>query len=187
MNNNGTNQLQISTMEAYMATYSYSSLTTFEQCPLKYRFIYIDRIWSDRESIEAFLGKRAHEVLKVLYSDYRYRPPSKREILRIYHRLWDEKWHDGVFITKQDRTAEDYRGLGHRCIEDYYERYAPFNQSEVIALEHAILARLDSKGNYWLRGIIDRLCQGLAGVYEIHDYKTSERLLEPEEVEEDRC
>ena len=50
-----------------MKTYSHSRLSTFEQCPLKFKFQYIDKIEKAEESVEAFMGKRVHEVLEKLY------------------------------------------------------------------------------------------------------------------------
>ena len=39
-----------------MEIYSYSRIKTFENCPLKYRYRYIDRIKVDTEGVEAFMG-----------------------------------------------------------------------------------------------------------------------------------
>ena len=57
-----------------MTLYSHSRLSNFEQCPLKYKLRYIDRVESKIEgSIEAYLGSRAHEVLEKIYRDHRSR------------------------------------------------------------------------------------------------------------------
>ena len=52
-----------------MEIYSYSRIKTFENCPLTYRYRYIDRIKVDTEGVEAFMGSRVHESLKKLYRD----------------------------------------------------------------------------------------------------------------------
>lgn len=50
-----------------MPIYSHSRLSTFEQCPNKYKLHYIDKVETEAEqSIEAFLGSRAHETLEKL-------------------------------------------------------------------------------------------------------------------------
>ena len=49
-----------------MARYSHSKMSTFRQCPLKYRFGYIDRIKKEEEGIEAFTGSCVHEALEEL-------------------------------------------------------------------------------------------------------------------------
>ena len=47
--------------------YSYSQLSTFKNCPQKYKIQYIDKVKNNNESIESFLGKRIHESLEWLY------------------------------------------------------------------------------------------------------------------------
>ena len=53
--------------------YSYSKLNCFNTCPQQYKIIYIDKVRKNDESIEAYMGKRVHEVLEWLYSidDYK--------------------------------------------------------------------------------------------------------------------
>ena len=53
-----------------MATYSYSKLQTYEQCALRYKFKYIDKIPVEiEETIEGFLGKCVHSALDFLYKE----------------------------------------------------------------------------------------------------------------------
>jgi len=48
-----------------MTMYSHSKLRSYEQCPQKYKFQYIDKIKVEvKESIELFLGRRTHKTLK---------------------------------------------------------------------------------------------------------------------------
>jgi hypothetical protein len=46
-----------------MPIYSHSRLETFETCPQKYNFRYIDEIAKLKEqTVEAFVGSRVHET-----------------------------------------------------------------------------------------------------------------------------
>ena len=45
-------------------TFSHSSLNCFETCPKQYHFRYVEKIRVDLEGIEAFMGKRVHEILE---------------------------------------------------------------------------------------------------------------------------
>ena len=49
------------------SVFSPSSLYCFENCPRQYAFRYIDKIKIETEGIEAFTGKRVHEILERLY------------------------------------------------------------------------------------------------------------------------
>jgi len=111
-----------------MPIYSHSRLGCFETCPLKYKLSYIDKIDRDEQGIEAFLGSRFHETMEKLYKDLGCKIYTLEELLNYYETKWDKEWTDDVIVTKKDRTAKDYKNIGKKCIEDYYERYHPFNQ-----------------------------------------------------------
>jgi len=49
--------------------YSNSRIETFEQCPRKYKFRYLENIKTGTEGVEAYVGKRVHETLEKLYRD----------------------------------------------------------------------------------------------------------------------
>jgi len=169
-----------------MPSYSNSSLGTFEECPLKYRFAYVDRIRIPEEGIEAFLGSRFHEVMEKLYEELPYKKNTLDDCLSYFDVRWDREFHEDVMIVAPDKTAEDYKKLGRKFIEDYYRRYDPFDQSRVLGLERRFSVDLDGTGRYLVKGVIDRLAQAPDGTYEIHDYKTSSSLPEQKKMDEDR-
>jgi putative RecB family exonuclease len=169
-----------------MTIYSHSRLETFKNCPLKYKFNYIDKIKREEEGIEAFLGSRFHEVMEKIYKDLPFRKYSLNELLDFYEDDWDKKYHDKIVITDNERKAKDYKEIGKKFIEDYYKRYYPFNQGKVLGIERRVIINLDDKGEYKLRGYIDRLDQAKDRTYEIHDYKTSKSLPEQSKMDEDR-
>jgi len=104
-----------------MTTYSHSKLGTFQQCKYKYKLQYIDKIKSDLESIEIFMGKRVHEALEKLYNDLKLQKlNTKEELLQFFEKIWDENWHDNVFIVKDEYTAKNYKEMGKKFIADYY-------------------------------------------------------------------
>ncbi|GAI32254.1 unnamed protein product [marine sediment metagenome] len=63
-----------------MAYYSHSRLETFQNCPLKCKLNYIDKIKREEEGIEAFLGSRFHEVMEKIYKDLPFRKYSLDEL-----------------------------------------------------------------------------------------------------------
>jgi len=169
-----------------MPIYSHSRLGCFETCPLKYKLSYIDKIDRDEQGIEAFLGSRFHEAMEKLYKDLKFKTYSQKELLSYYETQWDKEYSEAVIVTKKDRTPEDYKNIGRKCIEDYYKRYYPFNQGRVLGLERGILIDLKGDDKYKLRGVIDRIVQAEDDTYEIHDYKTSGHLPEQKHLDEDR-
>lgn len=169
-----------------MAEYSHSQLTTFESCPLQYRFIYVGRIKRYEEGIEAFLGQRFHEAMERLYKERALRVMPLDEVLAFYEKRWAEKWHGEVKVKKEGRTPDDYRLMGRRFIEYYYKRHHPFDEGKVLGLERYIRFPLDEKKRHNFKGIIDRLMLAPDGAFEVHDYKTSSNLPAQTEVDTDR-
>ena len=108
-----------------MPEYSISQLDNFEECPRQYKFRYVDRIMRYEEGIEAFLGQRFHDAMEWLYGEQAFRAVPLEELLEYYEQNWAENWHSGVKIRKEGRSADDYRLMGRRFIEDYYKRHAP--------------------------------------------------------------
>ncbi|MEW5705716.1 MAG: PD-(D/E)XK nuclease family protein [Actinomycetota bacterium] len=169
-----------------MAVYSYSKLETFKSCPLRYKFTYIDRIKRPGEGIEAFMGKRIHEVLEKLYADLQYKKQnSLNELLADYESRWKANWHDNVNIKKEGLTQDNYFEMGRECIRAYYERYQPFNQAITLGLERKVVFFLDPEKRFQMVGYIDRLDQRPDGTYEIHDYKSSNTCPEQTDLDAD--
>ena len=170
-----------------MPIYSHSQLSIYEECPLKYKLCYRDRIKRYTEGVEAFLGGMVHEALKKGYDHVKLaRLATLDELLACYDTLWQQNWHDEIVITKKDLTADDYHALGKKMIETYYQRHAPFDQDITIGTEMRIRFSLDDSGRYPFQGIIDRLARTHSGTYHIHDYKTSAYLPSQEDVDNDR-
>ena len=169
-----------------MATYSHSQLSMYEQCPLKYKLCYRDKIKRDVEGVEAFVGSRVHDTLKKCYDDVRLtKVDTLDELLSYYDNIWQQNWHDSIIITKKDLTQDHYKALGKRMLETYYQRYAPFGSDITISTEMRIAFSLDDD-RYRLMGYIDRLSRAEGDVHQIHDYKTSAYLPSQQDADIDR-
>ena len=75
------------------ALYSHSRLSSFENCPKQFEFRYIQKIPSETESIESFVGKRVHEILERLYLFVgRDQIPGVEKVVDRYQKLWEETY-----------------------------------------------------------------------------------------------
>ncbi len=171
-----------------MTVYSHSRLSTFEQCPHKFKLQYIDKVETEvEESIEAFMGVRTHETLEKLYRDLQYQKTnSLDDLLGFLRDEWEKNWNDSIVIVKKQYSKDNYLKMAEKFITDYYKHYEPFDQNRTIAIEERVMVTLDESGEYKLQGFIDRLAEADKGYYEIHDYKTNSRLPLPEYIENDR-
>ncbi|MCX6801543.1 MAG: PD-(D/E)XK nuclease family protein [Candidatus Diapherotrites archaeon] len=118
--------------------FSHSRIESFENCPLKFKFEYIDKLETGHESIEAFMGSRVHETLEKLYRDKRFqKEDSLKDLLGFYSSQWEKNWHEEVRIVRKEYSAENYKKMGEKYIEEYFNSYKPFGQSKTLGLEES--------------------------------------------------
>jgi len=168
--------------------FSHSRLSSFEICPLRYKFAYIDRVKVEAEdTVETFLGSRVHEALEKLYRNLQFeRLLTLDGVLAFFNREWEKNWNDSIIIVNIDYTRENYRKMGERYLIDYYQRYKPFSEGKILGLETTDTLSLDEDGKYGFYIRIDRLMDMGNGLYEIHDYKTNMTLPRQEDLDKDR-
>jgi putative RecB family exonuclease len=169
-----------------MPVWSHSRLQAFRQCPRKFFYRYVQRVKlpEEPETIEQFVGSRAHDALEWLYEEVQGgRTPSAADVLAKLDAAWDDEWHDGITMPAGERPSGDHREEARRWLADYHERHAPFTDARVMGLERRITFALDEAGGVKMQGVIDRLSRAVDGTWQIHDYKTSRSL--PTQAEKD--
>lgn len=156
--------------------FSHSSLSTFEQCPAKYKLYYLEGIEKPHESVESFLGRRVHESLEFLYREVGNGNTLLFDNLNDHFKnSWESEWHEHIVIVNPKLTARDYLRIGEQCLARYFRMYHPFKEL-VEGIEMEIVFKLADDDDFQIKGIIDRLDRK-DGKFEIHDYKTSKRAM----------
>ena len=168
--------------------YSHSRLSSFEQCKQKFQFRYLLEIPEESEGVEAFVGKRVHEILERLYQFVgRDQVPSLRRVLERYEAEFDEHYdEDRIRIVRSEFDRAHYLALGADCLSRYYRRYYPFDQDETLGLERHVRFNLDQEGRYQVQGYIDRVCRAPDGIIEIQDYKTGKWVPSRKQLDSER-
>jgi putative RecB family exonuclease len=144
---------------------SYSSISTYETCPAKYRFQYETRLPTSSSPALAF-GETLHRTL------YRFhdRPvPVAPSLPELYEMLEGEWISDGYRDESEERL---YRDHARQVLGEYHHRNADSFRIPA-ALEFRF--RVEVEG-VELSGMIDRMDRLPGGGYEIIDYKTNRRL-----------
>jgi len=168
-----------------MTVYSHSRISTFENCPYKYKLQYIDKIKVEAPTIiEAFMGDLVHKVLEKLHRDLQlHKINSKQELLSLFKDLWEKGFSEDIIIAKKEYTWKNYFTVGEHCISSYYAHYKPFDDMTVIGLETQDKLTLPDGNKWHVR--IDKL--GFNGTtYYVSDYKTNSKLKTQEEADLDR-
>ncbi len=169
-----------------MAIYSHSKISTFEQCPFKYKLKYIDKLKPLVEkTIESHLGNAVHDSLEWLYNSVKKKEiPAVEDLIEYYAILWQRDYNEKILIVKTELRAEYYFNKGVGFLINYYFKHHPFDDG-TIECEKQI--KINFGGGIIIYGFIDRLVyNNKTEEYEIHDYKTANFLPTQEKIENDK-
>jgi putative RecB family exonuclease len=175
------------------AALSYSSFRTYLECPLRWKFLYVDRIPETPRGYFTF-GRVVHSVLEALVrplvvpgarragetesqrtlDDWHPRGKgapglpwmSREEMLALY----DQSWSSDGYTGPEEEAR--YRALGRELLGKYYARLER-ERPQPISVEEHLEARWDGIP---IHGYIDRIDRTPGGGLEIVDYKTSREL-----------
>jgi len=166
-----------------MAMYSYSKLEMFNQCKLKFKFKYIDRVPVDvPTTIELFLGDLVHRALHLLYLRVQEKnKPKLEDIIFYFNKIWTEEFTDDIVIVK-NKTAKEYREMGEKFLTNYFFIHQPFDNIQIVGLETNDRVTLADGSQYYVR--IDKLLKK-GNTYYVCDYKTNRVAKTKEELEHD--
>jgi putative RecB family exonuclease len=172
---------------------SYSSYHTYLECPLRWKYLYLDRLPETPRGYFTF-GRVVHSVLEelvrplVVPTARRVNEGESQRTLDEWHApapsrpgepwmlpeqllaLYDRSWSGEGYVSPEEEAR--YRTLGRDLLLRYYERLLR-EPPRPIALEEHLEARWNGIP---VHGYIDRIDRTPAGGLEIVDYKTSREL-----------
>jgi putative RecB family exonuclease len=142
--------------------YSHSQLKTFDECQLRFRYKYIDKIPEPATTPSPALqfGSIIHKCLELLYKKIQSsgKPLTKEEVVDFFHiEMWRFR-HEYDLVSELPFSQNDFDErilLGEQMIDRYYDTYTPFNETKVNGLEQNINFELPNTSKF--RGVIDRL------------------------------
>ena len=143
-----------------------SSVSTFKQCPLKFKFSRIDRL-SEPPTEATLRGNFVHDVLESLY----LLPPEHRTVeaaKELSRSLWEEKWRPQVAqIVTTEPDLRTFRWTSWWCVENLWTLEDPqLVQPE--GVEREVLVTVSGVS---IKGFIDRFSRTESGLV-VTDYKT---------------
>lgn len=145
-----------------------SSLSTFRQCPQRFKFNKIDLI-PDPSNHWAVLGNFVHDVLEEMYK----LPPEMRVLesaRMIAKEMWDTKWVDEAHrVLRTEKEIKDFRWTAWFCIENLWLIEDP-KTVDPTGLEYELNGEI---GGVKIRGFIDRYGPSKDSLMlTVSDYKT---------------
>lgn len=151
---------------------SYSALNSYQICPLKYKFQYIDKIKTPK-SKEAVFGTLIHSTLNFIHTPAILAPSMEQALDH-----FSKNWNEDVFENELEERSAFSQGV--EIIRRYYNDN-DIAKINIVALESSFQIKL---GDHVVNGIIDRIDRTEDG-YEIIDYKTAKKMPSQEKVNND--
>ncbi|OGR97220.1 MAG: hypothetical protein A2016_03195 [Elusimicrobia bacterium GWF2_62_30] len=149
-----------------LLAFSYSKMSLYEECPLKYKFKYIDKIKEEPKYYFAF-GKSVHTALEFMYAVKAPPFPTVDEVCEAFRQDWNLKSYLEKGYRTEQRADDDYK-KGVAMLRAYYEhnrvRLAP-----PFLLEYSTDVETDG---LLVRIIADKIEYLGGGQVLITDYKT---------------
>ena len=143
---------------------SYSAISSYQNCPLAYKFQYVDKLPTAPSPALSF-GQSLHEVLRWFYDVPTEDPYPLQELIDRLETCWVSEGY-----SSPEEEAR-YFLQARSALELFYRNIGDFRMPA--ALEHRFLIDL---GFCYLSGVIDRLDKDPEAGFEIVDYKTNRRL-----------
>lgn len=156
---------------------SYSTLSTYQTCPLKYKFREIDKI-KEPKSKEAVFGTLIHAVLRYVHTPSLL-APSVEQALDYFAKGWNSE----VYENEMEERAAFTQGV--TIIQNYLAHNKPADYN-IVDLESRFAIEIGNEvsGKHVVSGIIDRIDKTEEG-YEIIDYKTTRKMPSQDKVDND--
>ena len=147
-----------------------SSIGTFNQCPMRYKYAKLDKI-PEPSTEPQILGSFVHEILEDLFkldADERTEQNARKIAKGLWNDKWSKEYHD---LPKKDSTENEFRWKAWWCVENYFIMEDP-TSFEAEGIE----AKMDGDINGGtIFGIIDRWSLSDDNKLIISDYKTGKK------------
>jgi DNA helicase II / ATP-dependent DNA helicase PcrA len=155
-----------------ITNFSYSQLSTFENCPRQYQYSYLYGIPSPPDPNFSF-GSTLHNTLQEFFKAVEqgkqaslFTEFSPNHSLERLLQIYEEKWIPVGYTNKAHMELRKERG--REILKVFHERFSQ-QIPQVKYLEKAFAVKV---GDYTIRGRIDRVDEKPDGSVEIVDYKT---------------
>lgn len=141
-----------------------SSINTFHQCPLKFKFNKIDGM-TEPPTVHTLLGNFVHDILENLY----LLPTDERTIDTarfIARNKWEEHYESATKFLKLNNR--DFRWKAWWCVENLWKLENP-QETDLVDVEREVFGSIEG---VTVKGFIDRFKKSDDGSLIIEDYKT---------------
>jgi len=151
---------------------SYSAVRTFQSCPLKYRFRYVDGLAEDCVSSSLIFGSAIHAAVEFYFRQQLCHEslPSLDTLLDVYQQSWSDRAEDNIQYGKSE-TQDALHELADRMLRRFLDSELTQPEGRIIGIEEEFRGVL-IPGLPDLLGYVDLLLETDDAVI-VRDFKTS--------------
>jgi putative RecB family exonuclease len=143
---------------------SFSRIAVYENCPMRYKFIYVDKLSTIPRSYFSF-GSTIHKVLEIFYHPEKNFIKKKKPPLEYLMELLDEHWiSEGYKGGEEERARKEAAEILKKI---YRENIFGFSPAYEVEKNFSFNLK-----NFKIIGRIDRIDK-IGDYYKIIDYKTN--------------
>lgn len=151
---------------------SYSAVRTFQGCPLKYRFRYIDGLPEDGVASSLVFGSAIHAAVEFYFTQQLAGEvePDLNGLLAVYQQRWRDRSQQEVRFNKSE-TADSLHSLADRMLEAFLASDLTKQKGRIVGIEEELRGELSPELPDLL-GRVDLLLETDDSVI-VLDFKTS--------------
>lgn len=146
---------------------SFSRVDTYQTCPLKFRFAYVDKLPSV-PGPELSWGSSIHAALEAWWDQKLPEPPPVEVLWQALYDHWDDTGFEGMAREEKLKWYTHARNV----LAQHHQRYAPAYQPAVATEEWF---ELDLGDDVMVLGSIDHVARTPSGGIGIVDWKTNRK------------
>ena len=162
---------------------SYSAVRTFQSCPLKYRFRYVDGLEEECVSASLVFGSAIHAAVEFYFTEHLSGAPLPEldTLLDVYQESWRERT-DVTIELGASETSDSLHDLADRMLRKFLTSELAHPEGRIIGIEEEFRGVL-IPGLPDLLGYVDLLLETDDAIV-IRDFKTSRSLWSPQQADE---
>jgi putative RecB family exonuclease len=172
-----------------VSSLSYSKIHLYLECPLKFRFRYIDQIRSEGVSSALVFGTAIHKTLATFYTDIKEDQSfSLARFLGVFEEMWEEGCDGVEVVFRKEENFDALLAQGKQMLCVFARERLP--AMRVIAVEVPFEFRLENPETLEefpipIKGVIDLIEEDEQGTLWVVDHKTSAKAFSDHQLDAD--